>query len=84
MTEVKTIKLSPKGQICIPQDMREDVDFKEGEKLVLVTKDKEIIIKKSKDFLKKFDSESKDTMLMSESSLKKDWDNEYDARWDKY
>ena len=66
--------------------MRKEVDFKEGEKVVLIARGHELLIKKSKEFLKEidFDSESKDTMLMSEETLKKDWDNKYDERWNKY
>ena len=73
--EIKTINLSAKGQLCIPQKMREEVGFKEGEKLMLIAKDDEIIIKKSKDVLKKLDisKESFETMLMSEAVLAKDW-----------
>jgi hypothetical protein len=31
--------------------------------------------------IKKLNPESLETMLMSEEVLKKDWDNEYDERW---
>ncbi len=82
--EIKTIKLSAKGQLCIPQEMREEVGFKEGEKLILIAKDKEIIIKKSKNLLEDLDMEGFETMLMSEEVLKEEWDNEYDERWNKY
>ncbi len=84
--EIKTIKLSAKGQLCIPQEMREEVGFKEGEKLILVAKGNEILIRKSNDILKKLkiDKESFETMLMSEEVLKEEWDNEYDERWNKY
>lgn len=35
-------------------------------------------------FLANLMKESKDIMLISESSLKKDWDNKYDERWNTY
>ena len=37
-------------------------------------------------FFKKLgiDEESLVTMLLSEETLKKDWDNKYDERWNKY
>ena len=86
MTDFKTIKMSQKGQICIPKEMRKEVDFKEGEKLILIAKDHEIVIKKNKEILGGLDftKESVKTMVMSEDSLKKDWDNKYDDRWNKY
>lgn len=84
--EIKTIKITSKGQICIPKEMREEVNFKEGERLLVIAKDHEIILKKSEEALSKFefDTESIKTMLASENSLKKDWDNKYDDRWNKY
>lgn len=73
--EIKTIKLSAKGQLCIPQEMREEVGFKEGEKLILIAKGNEIIIQKSNNIFEKMklDKESFETMLMSEAALAKDW-----------
>lgn len=84
--EIKTIKITSKGQICIPKEMRKEADFKEGEKLLAIAKNHEIILKKSKEVLNKldFNTESIKTMLASEESLKKDWDNKYDDRWNKY
>lgn len=40
--------MSSKGQIVIPQEMRHRI--KEGEKLVLIKNDKQIIVKKASDF----------------------------------
>ena len=41
-------RMSSKGQVVIPQDMRKDI--KEGEKLVIIKKGKQLILKKAKDF----------------------------------
>ncbi|MBU0471336.1 MAG: AbrB/MazE/SpoVT family DNA-binding domain-containing protein [Nanoarchaeota archaeon] len=81
--DIKKITLSPKGQICIPKDMRDEVKFKDNEKLIMIADKNQIIIRKTTDFLKrlKLDSESITNMLLSENILKKDWDNEYDEQW---
>ena len=81
--DVKTVVFSSKGQICIPKEMRNEVKFKEGEKLILIADKDQLIIKKMSDFLQKLkiNSDSLTTMLLSEESLKKDWDNKYDERW---
>ena len=42
------IRISSKGQIVIPQDMRGDL--KEGDKLVIIKSGKQIILKKMEDF----------------------------------
>ena len=84
--DLKTIKLSEKGQISIPKDIREGMHLKKGDKLVLVAKGDRLILQKADSFLKKagIEEESIGTMLLSEETLKKDWDNEYDERWNKY
>ncbi len=45
--EVAITKMSSKGQIVIPSDMREGI--KEGDKLFLIKNDKQIILKKIED-----------------------------------
>ena len=84
--ELKTIKLSEKGQISIPKDIRKGMHLKKGDKLVLMTKGEQLILQKADAVLKKLgiDEESMGNMLVSEEILKKDWDNKYDERWNKY
>lgn len=48
MAEINITKLSSKGQIVIPFEMRKD--FKEGEKLVIIRNQNQIILKKANDF----------------------------------
>lgn len=90
MTEIKTVKISDKGQISIPKDIRERVNMKEGDTIVLVCEDKTktVVLMKSdavvKNLGKTEKGEGKKTMLASEQSLKKDWNNDYDERWNKY
>ncbi len=84
--ELKTIKLSDKGQISIPKEIREGMHLKKGDKLVMITKGDKLILQRAEHIAKKLeiDDESMETMLASESALKKDWDNKYDERWNKY
>lgn len=48
MANISITKMSSKGQVVIPFDLRED--FKEGDKLVVLRNDKQIILKKASDF----------------------------------
>ena len=74
MTDVITV--GEKGQIVIPKKIRDFFKIGKGTKLI-VSEDKEnIIIKPVKV------SEKHLLMLLSETSLKKTWDNPYDERWD--
>ena len=85
MDDIKTVKISGKGQISIPKDIRNELNLKEGETLIMIPDGKKILLEKKDVFIKKLRTdEGKDTMIMSEHVLKKDWDNKYDERWDKY
>lgn len=74
MTELVTV--GEKGQIVIPKKMRDDLKIEKGTKL-LISEDKDKITIKPVKM-----SEKHLLMLLSETSLKKTWDNPYDDRWD--
>jgi AbrB family looped-hinge helix DNA binding protein len=48
MNKISITRMSSKGQIVIPADMREGID--EGDKLVIIRNKNHIILKKEKDF----------------------------------
>ena len=50
MVEISLTKISSKGQVVIPQEMRDKL--KEGDKLVVIKNDGQIILKKMEDFNK--------------------------------
>jgi AbrB family looped-hinge helix DNA binding protein len=55
MEDIAITKMSSKGQIVIPQDMRGDL--KEGDKLVVMKNNDQIIIKKADKFSKNFEED---------------------------
>ena len=55
MVEINITKMSSKGQIVIPREMRKDI--KEGEKIVIIQNGNQIILKKAKDFSKNVEEE---------------------------
>ena len=68
--QVDTTKMSSRGQVVIPLDMRKDIN--EGDKLIIIRKDDEIILRKS----------IPETALWSEKSLARTWMNkEEDEVW---
>ena len=74
MTEVITV--GEKGQIVIPKKIRELFKISKGTKLIVGEDKDKITIKPIKL------NEKHLLMLLSETSLKKTWDNPYDERWD--
>ena len=74
MPEVVTV--GEKGQIVIPKKMRKELKIERGTKLIVTEDKNKITIKPVKL------DEKHILMLLSETSLKKTWDNPYDERWD--
>jgi AbrB family looped-hinge helix DNA binding protein len=74
MTEVVTV--GEKGQIVIPKKVREDFGITKGMKILVKERKDTIVLKPARM------SETQLLMLLSESSLKKVWDNPQDQRWD--
>ena len=58
---IDTTKMSSRGQVVIPRDMRKGIN--EGDRLIVIRKDDEIILKKS----------INDLALLSEESLAETW-----------
>lgn len=68
--EIEITRLSSKGQIVIPHGMRKGL--KEGDRMIIVKKDDEIILKKS----------IPEDSILSEKSLSRSWMNKKeDEAW---
>ena len=68
--QIDTTKMSSRGQVVIPLDMRKDIH--EGDKLIVIRKNDEIILKKS----------IPESAILSEKSFAKTWFNkEEDEAW---
>ena len=83
LRELKTVKITSKGQIAIPKEIREMEGFKEGTKIALLAFDDHVEIRPL-NYIKKADlaKEGALTYVMSESSLAKDWlTKEEDEAW---
>jgi AbrB family looped-hinge helix DNA binding protein len=81
---LKTVKVSDKGQIAIPLEIREQMNIERGEELVLIQLDGKLLIEKSQKVSKKMEDDFRDILKFSEKSLKEVWDNKQDDIWSKY
>lgn len=83
LKELKTVKITSKGQIAIPKDIRKIEGFKEGSKVTLLAFEDRVEIRPL-DVIKNVDLTKHGilTYVMSESSLAKDWlTEEEDEAW---
>lgn len=81
---MKTVRVSEKGQIAIPQSIRETMDIHKGDDLVLFQVDGKLLLEKTQKTEQKMKDDFKDILKFSEKSLKEVWDNKEDEIWSKY
>ncbi|MBI4918980.1 AbrB/MazE/SpoVT family DNA-binding domain-containing protein [archaeon] len=86
---IELINVSSRGQIVIPERVREHLGIMKGSRLVLLEKDGELILRKEKDLAKHFEEsirkEDMGWLALAEQSLKLVWDNKKDEEvWQKY
>ena len=82
--EMKTIKVSDKGQIAIPTVIRAKMGIAAGDELLLLEVNGKILIEKAKKVSKIIEDDFKDVVKFSENSLKEVWDNKKDNIWSIY
>ena len=82
--EIKTVRVSEKGQIAIPTSMRENIGIERGDELILVEAEGKILIEKSDKVLKSLKDDFEDILKYNEDSLKEVWDNKEDDIWASY
>ena len=81
---VKTVKVSNKGQISIPLEVRKETGINKGDELMLIQKGKKILIEAAGNMHKKMEDDFSDLIKLSEKSLSKLWGNKSDEIWNNY
>lgn len=76
--ETKIIKVTNKGQICLPVVIRDSLNISEGDRLILTQTNESIVLRKIKE------DDFADLFKLNEKSLRKLWDNEEDEIWNEY
>ncbi|MBI2106071.1 AbrB/MazE/SpoVT family DNA-binding domain-containing protein [Candidatus Woesearchaeota archaeon] len=68
---MKTVKITEKGQIALPKEMREKRGFEEGSKIVILTYDDRMEIRSMEKINEKMES-----AFATEKVLARDWNTE--------
>jgi AbrB family looped-hinge helix DNA binding protein len=74
---LKTVKVSEKGQIAIPREIRKEMEIEKGDQLIIIEDKGKMIVEKVED---RFD----DFHKMGLISLRDVWDNEEDDIFEEY
>ena len=75
LIEMKTSKITSKGQIALPKDIRELEGFKEGTKIAILAFENRVELRPLNDV-----NEKMFTAFASEKSLAKDWLSKEDEK----
>ena len=81
---IKTLRVSDKGQISIPNSVRQKLGIERGDNLILFEIEGKILLEKQQKVSEKMKDEFKDVLHFSEQSLKEVWDNPKDEIWSQY
>ena len=86
---IEVVNVSSRGQIVIPQKMRESLKIKKGSKLVAIEKNGTLILRSEGNVIKALDdagkSEESGWLALAEQSLSRIWDNKKDEKaWGRY
>ena len=86
---IDVINVSSRGQIVIPEKIRNSMGIKEGSKLIVIERNDELVLKKESDILRQLETSDKKEesgwLALAEHSLNKIWDNKKDDEaWSRY
>lgn len=84
---IETIKISSRGQIVIPEAVRKHLNLKEGARLILLEREKQLILETEENFMKKFGEQQEKLgwLAVAEKNMAKIWDNPKDKKiWNQY
>lgn len=81
---IKTLRVSDKGQISIPNSVRQKLGIERGDNLILFEIEGKILLEKQQKVSEKMKDEFRDVLHFSEQSLKEVWENSEDEIWSQY
>ena len=80
--KIRTVAVNERGQIVIPEDVRNDIGIDKSSTLVLIERGNEIVLKRESDVFETIESEDKFWRILSHEGMKKAWSKD-DEIWDK-
>lgn len=83
-TILRKIKVSDKGQISIPAEIRKELGIQKGDELLLLKSRGRLLIEKPGSVIKLLEDDLSDLMIISETSMKKLWSPRSEDVWNRY
>ncbi len=83
-TILKKIKVSNKGQISIPAEIRKVLGIRKGDDLLLLRNGDRLLIEKPGHVVQLLEDDLSDMLAISEASLQKLWSSKKEDVWNQY
>lgn len=80
---IKTVRVSEKGQIALPKEVRDIARIGQGTDLLLILQGDRILLEPIEFLSGKVEEDFRDLQHHAMESLQKVWDNDSDERWSK-
>ena len=80
---VRTLRVSEKGQVVLPADVRKMMNIAKGDELVLICDGERLLLQKGARAAAALGEDFSDLRAASERVLADVWENEDDAHWDR-
>ncbi len=83
---IRTVKMSAKGQVVIPQEFREALHLKQGDSLVVLQRPRELVLRPADEVAAQIEEMSdREWQEMGLRNMADVWDNPEDAKhWEKF
>ncbi|MDD5148537.1 MAG: AbrB/MazE/SpoVT family DNA-binding domain-containing protein [Candidatus ainarchaeum sp.] len=81
---IRTVIMNSRGQIVIPEEIRNNKGMKPKEALVLIERENELVLKKESDVARQVMAEEPFWAALSQKALEKIWNNKEDDIWETY
>jgi AbrB family looped-hinge helix DNA binding protein len=80
---ITTVRVSEKGQIALPKDIREKAGIERGHDLLIVFENGRILLEPVEFLSGKLEEDFRDMQYHASQALKRVWDNDKDEEWSK-
>lgn len=80
---IRTLRVSEKGQVVLPVEVRRAMGIEKGTELVLVFDGERLLLQKETRAASALQEDFSDLLAATEASLRSVWENEHDEAWDR-
>lgn len=78
---VKTVRISEKGQLAVPVEIRQKAGIQRGDELIIFYQNGRILLEPAELLSNRLNDDLEDIKMFTQRMLERVWDNEEDEAW---